>query len=66
MVWGIQGSGRSVVNVIGVLERVVYRRYRVRGGGIKPPFPDGGVGAGGRGRAIEILEGQTVLVLVVR
>lgn len=64
MVWGIQGSGGRVSNVIGVRKRVICHR-RVRRGGIEPLFQRRGVGARGWGGAIEILEGQTVLVLVV-
>jgi hypothetical protein len=65
VVWGIQGSGGSVPNVARVLERVVCRR-RVWRRGIKPVFECWGVGARGRGSAIEIFERHTILVLVVR
>ena len=65
VIWGIQGSGGSVFNVIGVLERVICRR-RVWDGGIKPPLQCRGVGARGWRSTIEIFEGQTVLVFIVR
>jgi len=65
VVWGIQGSGGSVQNVIRVLKGVISRRrVGVWMVGIEPLLQGWGVGAGRWRSSIEVLERHTVLALV--